>query len=112
MTRKYPYMFCLSKRRDILGLFQPGDILECLENELLKKLRAQEDAIHNWATIGFRIRMIQAFKMMQNLSDKVDREEEIVCFSGFVIAKNSRFKLYWDLFSSSLMLISYFMVPY
>lgn len=56
--------------------------------------------------------MIQAFKMMQSLSEKVEREDDSLCFSGFVIAKNSRFKLYWDLFASLLMLISYFMVPY
>jgi hypothetical protein len=27
-TRKYPLLFCLSKRRDILEKFLPGDILE------------------------------------------------------------------------------------
>lgn len=27
-TRKYPLLFCLSKRRDILDKFIPGDILD------------------------------------------------------------------------------------
>lgn len=32
--------FCNSKKKDILSKYQPGDILECLENSLLHKLRA------------------------------------------------------------------------
>lgn len=112
MTRKYGFLFCLSKKRDILSRFQYGDILECLEDDLTSKLRAQQTALHNWATIGFRIRMIQAFKMMSSLSEQVGPEEELVCFNGYVIAKNSRIKLYWDVINNIFMLISYFLVPY
>ena len=55
--------------------------------------------------------MIQAFKMMSSLSEQIGPEEELVCFNGYVIAKNSRIKLYWDVINNIFMLISYFLVP-
>ena len=48
---------------------------------------------------------------MSSLSDQVGPEEDLVCFSGYVIAKNSRIKLYWDVLNNIMMLISYFLVP-
>jgi hypothetical protein len=55
---------CRKIQNDQLPVFLPGDVLECLENELLSKLKAQDNARANWYKIGFRIKMIQAFKMM------------------------------------------------
>ena len=85
-------------------------MLECLENSLLHKLRAQETAYHNWYTLSFRIRMVQAFKL------KIPNEKEAIedkpWFNGFVITRRSRGRIYWDFLSNILMTVSYFMVPY
>jgi hypothetical protein len=50
---------CLKIQKEQESLvFLPGDVLECLENELLSKLKAQDNARANWYKIGFRIKMI------------------------------------------------------
>jgi hypothetical protein len=104
--------FFRKKQNDINSLFQPGDVLECLESSLLHKLKAQETALANWYKIGFRIRMIQAFKMMHQLTDQQEIVDSVITCPNYVITKRSRIRIYWDFVSNIMMTLTYLIIPY
>lgn len=103
---------CRRKVKDPLEQYLPGDVLECLEGKLMHKLKAQETALANWYKIGFRIRMIQAFKMMTQLSDHKEQVDNSVTCPNYVITKRHRVRIYWDFVSNIMMTITYLAVPY
>jgi hypothetical protein len=43
---------------------QAGDLVEALEKELAQRLTGQQSAIRNWAKIGLRVQIVQAFNML------------------------------------------------
>lgn len=49
--------------------------------------------------------------MLRSLTEQSAPEEPKICAS-YVIVKNSKFKLFWDVFSNIMMMVSYFLVPF
>ena len=103
---------CVKKRYDVIADFMPGDVLEATQEDLIQSLRNQETALQNWKTVGFRIRMIQAFNMMHKLADVTPDNNDPTMCPRMVIERNSRIVLYWDVISGFSMILSYFLVPY
>ena len=58
--------------------------------------------------------MIIAFRMLDQVQSpgKNTEREKGFCKKRFVINRNSRNKLYWDLFVNTVMLFTYIRVPY
>lgn len=85
-------------------------MLEALEDQLARSLTSQQDAIRNWAKIGLRVQMVQAFNMLYQLDN--DPQEETRRCNGFIIDRNSRAKTIWNAINDFFLVVSFFIVPW
>lgn len=101
---------CGNKEQSDDDDYPPGDVLEFLELALAERLKSQEAAIKNWYKIGFRIKIIQAFKMLERMNEGVEDKESRPF--RFVMDRNSKSIMYWNILSTCFLTISFFVVPY
>jgi hypothetical protein len=81
---------------------------------MAESLDKKHKAIQNWVKVGLHIQMIQAFKMLDQIqeTDHNNVKSDEGCKFSYIINKNARVKIWWDLFTNIFYVMAYFITPY